>query len=190
MEYFQRYNIMNKLSLGYAINYIEYPDLFLIDWYYSDAVYAPLYYGYGDVGQYADRRHLARVLDKSVLKIIPDTVLVLMRASPEAIRKRFRGKESLWPNRHGATMFQEKDTELVLERFEEEFQNSLLTYKFDLDTTDASVEETLSEFVRKMTRYITADDRLRMLSRGLPEGAGSFSSTSEEGRPWAGTGSR
>ena len=60
MEYFQRYNIMNKFSLGYAINYIEYPDLFMIDWYYSDAVYAPLYYGYGGVGEYADRRRMAR----------------------------------------------------------------------------------------------------------------------------------
>ena len=170
MEYFQRYNIMNKFSLGYAVNYIEYPDMFFIDWYYGEAVYAPLYYGYGDVGQYGDRRKLARTLDQSVLKNIPDTVLVLMRASPEVIRKRFREGKSPFPYRHGATPFKEKDTELVLGRFEEEFQNSLLTYRFVLDTTDASVEETLSEFVRKMKPYITGEDRLRMLSRGMPEG--------------------
>ena len=186
MEYFQRYNIMNKLSLGYAVNYIEYKDMFFIDWYYGEAVYAPLYYGYGDVGQYGDRRKLARTLDKSVLKVVPDTVLVLMRAAPEVIRKRFREKDSMWPNRHGATPFREEDTELVLERFEEEFQKSMLTYRFDLDTTDASVEETLSEFVRKINPYITTEDRVRMLSRDLPSGASSFSSTLEEPSPWSG----
>ena len=186
MEYFQRYNIMNKFSLGYAVNYIEYPDMFFIDWYYGEAVYAPLYYGYGGVGEYGDRRKLARTLDKSVLKVIPDTVLVLMKASPEAIRKRFHERKSPFPHRHGATPFREEDTELVLERFEEEFQKSMLTYRFDLDTTDASVEETLSEFVRKIKPYITTEDRVRMLSRDLPSGASSFSSTLEEPSPWSG----
>ena len=186
MEYFQRYNIMNKFSLGYAINYIEYPDMFFIDWYYGEAVYAPLYYGYGGVGEYGDRRKLARTLDKSVLKVIPDTVLVLMKASPEAIRKRFHERESPFPHRHGETPFRVEDTELVLDRFEEEYENSLLTYRFDLDTTDASVEETMSEFARKIKPYITTEDRVRMLSRDLPSGASSFSSTSEEPSPWSG----
>ena len=171
MEYFQRYNIMNKFSLGYAVNYIEYPDMFFIDWYYGEAVYAPLYYGYGDVGEYGDRRKLARTLDKSVLKVIPDTVLVLMKASPEAIRRRFRERKSPFPHRHGETPFRVEDTELVLNRFEEEYENSLLTYRFDLDTTDASVDETMAEFVRKINPYITPEDRLRMLTRDLPTGA-------------------
>ena len=109
MEYFQRYNIMNKFSLGYAVNYIEYPDMFFIDWYYGEAVYAPLYYGYGGVGEYGDRRKLARTLDKSVLKVIPDTVLVLMKASPEAIRKRFHERKSPFPHRHGETPFRVED---------------------------------------------------------------------------------
>ena len=170
MEYFQRYNIMNKFSLGYAVNYIEYPDMFFIDWYYGEAVYAPLYYGYGDIGQYGDRRQLARTLDKSILKVIPDTVLVLMRASAETIRKRFRERKSPFPYRHGETPFRVEDTELVLERFEEEYENSMLTYRFDLDTTDASVEETLGEFVRKIKPYVTTEDRVRMLSRDLPGG--------------------
>ena len=186
MEYFQRYNIMNKFSLGYAVNYIEYPDMFFIDWYYGEAVYAPLYYGYGGVGEYGDRRKLARTLDKSVLKVIPDTVLMLMKASPGAVRKRFHERESPFPHRHGETPFRVEDTELVLDRFEEEYENSLLTYRFDLDTTDASVEETLSEFVRKIKPYITTEDRVRMLSRDLPSGASSFSSTSEEPSPWSG----
>lgn len=173
MEYFQRYNLMNKFSLGYAINYIEYSDMFFIDWYYGEAVYAPMYFGYGDVGQYADRRKLARVMDASVLKRIPDTVLVLLRAKPEVVKKRFREAKSPFPNRHGATPFKEEDTEAVLERFEEEYLNSLLTYKFDLDTTDASEDETLDEFVRKMKPHITPEDRLRMLTRnqGLTEEA-------------------
>lgn len=65
-------------------------------------------------------------------------------------------------------MCREKDAEVVLERFEEGFRNSLLFRKVALDTTDASVEETLSECVRKMLPYITAKEGLRTLSRGIP----------------------
>ena len=61
-----------------------------------------------------------------------------------------------------------EDTELVLNRFEAEYENSLLTYRFDLDTTNASVEETMAEFARKVKPYITPEDRLRMLTRDLP----------------------
>ena len=107
-----------------------------------------------------------------------------MKASPEAIRKRFHERKSPFPHRHGETPFRVEDTER-LDRFEE-YENSLLTYRFDLDTTDASVEETLSEFVRKIKPYITTEDRVRMLSRDLPSGASSFSSTLEEPSPWSG----
>ena len=37
-----------------------------------------------------------------------------------------------------------------------------------LDQADASVEETMTEFARKIKPYITPEDRLRMLTRDLP----------------------
>ena len=167
MEHYQRYQIFNKLTPGY----IEMADLFLIDWYYSDAVYAPLYYGYGAPGQYADRRLMARSLDADVLSLMPDMVLVLMKASPEVIWRRVRKAVSPFPGRHKDTLFDKKDTETVLARFEEEYERSLFSRKFVLDTTDATVEESLREFMGQIKPFITADDRLRMLSRAALEDA-------------------
>jgi len=161
----QLYNIGNKFNKGYT----DMADLFLIDWYYSDAVYAPLYYGYGGPGQYADRRRIARSFDAQVNLHMPDMVLVLMKASPETIRRRVEGGESPFPARHAATLFQAKDAEVVLERFEEEYDGSLIPRKFVLDTTTASVEESLEEFKRQIKPFITSQDRLRLLTREIFE---------------------
>jgi len=157
----QLYNINNKFDKGY----IDMADLFLIDWYYSDAVYASLYYGYGGPGQYAERKRLARRLDAKVNVHMPDMVLVLVKASPEMIRRRVEEGKSPFPTRHAATLFQAKDTEVVLERFEEEYERSLIPRKFVLDTTTASVQESLAEFKQQIKPFITGQDRLRLLTR-------------------------
>jgi hypothetical protein len=61
-------------------------------------------------------------------------------------------------------VLQEKDIEYVLQRFEEEFQGTLIRRTFVLDTTTATVEETLAEFVEQIELYLTDADRLRMLA--------------------------
>ena len=161
----QLYNIGNKFNQGYY----DMPDLFLIDWYYSDAVYASLYYGYGGPGQYADRQRAARSFDAQVNVHMPDMVLVLMKASPETIRRRVEEGSSPFPARHAATLFQAKDAEIVLERFEEEYESSLISRKFVLDTTTASVQESLAEFKQQIKPFITSQDRLRLLTREILE---------------------
>ena len=70
---------------------------------------------------------------------MPDMVLVLMKASPETIRSRVEEGKSPFPARHADTLFQAKDAEIVLERFEEQYESSLIPSKFVLDTTAASV---------------------------------------------------
>ena len=56
LEQLQRHNVWRHL----------HPDLFrsddtlFIDHYYAEAVYAPLYYGYGEPGSFADRRAAER----------------------------------------------------------------------------------------------------------------------------------
>lgn len=160
MEHYQRYQIFNKLTPGY----IEMPDLFLLDWYYSDAVYAPLYYGYGGPGQYADRRRMARGLDRDVLSLMPDMVLVLMKASPDAIVTRIESGESPFPRRHTDTLFKARDAEVVLERFDEQYEESLIVRKFVIDTTVLTVEDSLLQFKANVVQYLTSEDRLRVLS--------------------------
>ena len=131
----------------------------MINWYYADAVYAPLYYGYGDTGTFADRRQLARAWDAEVMKLGPDTVIVLVEASADLIRERMHAQ----PRARG--ILQEKDVDLVLDRFREEYNNSLIYRRFTLDTTDATPEESLQAFLRQIWPHLSQGDRLRMLSR-------------------------
>jgi len=155
LECYQRYMIHYHTSPSfYALK-----DHCVVNWYYADAVYAALYYGFGGPGQYAERSELARYYDKRVIELAPDTVLVLVKASPEAIRQRRNQASQPTP------FPKEEDVELVLKRFEEEYSNSLLHQKFMLDTTDASAEETLAEFVRQIEPHLTAADRQRISAR-------------------------
>jgi hypothetical protein len=160
LEHYQRYQIFNKLTPSY----IEMPDLFVIDWYYADAVFAPLYWGYGGPGQYADRRILARHIDADVLKLMPDTVLVLIEAAPNVIRERMRDAGATpFPGRHKATHFKAEDAEIVIGRFQEEYDRSLIRRKFALDTTNATVDETLAEFIKGIKPFLTPEDLQRVL---------------------------
>lgn len=79
----------------------------LVNWYYADAVYAPLYYGYGGTDEYADRQVMARHYDAEVMEMAPDTVLVLLKASPEVIRQR-KAK-----NPHPREILKDTDVETV-----------------------------------------------------------------------------
>ena len=49
-----------------------------------------------------------------------------------------------------------------MRRFEEEFQRSALLNKLVIDTTDATVEETVVEFARRIGPFLTDRDRERM----------------------------
>lgn len=176
-EMFQRFMISYHVEPAFYSS----PDHNLMGAHIEEAVYAPLYYGYGGEDSGAllrspegQRTELARHFDEQILERAPETVLVLVKASPEVIRQRM--KENVVPN--DATVeaqakskpfgeptrgvVREQDVELVLDRFQEEFDASLLKNKMVLDTTDATVEETLVEFVEKMGPFFTDADRRRM----------------------------
>ena len=158
LEHFQRYQIEYHFGRGFT----ESGNHWNIDWYYADAVYAPLYWGFGRPGEYADRREMRKHCDEEVMHSMPNTVLVLVKATPEAIRQRMTEGESPFPDRHAATMFKAEDAEYVLDRFQEEFENSLIGHRFSIDTTDATPEESLEEFIEKVGPHLTAEDRERM----------------------------
>jgi hypothetical protein len=56
-----------------------------------------------------------------------------------------------------------QDIELVLRRFQEEFNRSIIPRKITLDTSTATVEESLAEFIEKIQPYLTQADQLRVL---------------------------
>ena len=154
LESFTRYQIHYHTS----DSFLRLNDHCPVDWYYADAVYAPLYYGYGRPGEYADRRIQARYYDAIVMKNAPDTVLVLLRASAETIRQRMR------EHPHPYHFIKDEDIELILERFEEEYTNSMLGRKLAFDTTDSTPAQTLAELMAGMEPHLTEKDQRRILT--------------------------
>ena len=130
-------------------------DHILVGFHIEEAVYAPLYYGYGKAGEYGDRESMARGIEKEIIEQGPDTVIIHVKATADEIRRRMREA----PHERG--VIQEKDIEHILERFQYHYGHSLLRYRFELDTTTATVEETMEEFVEKIGPLISDRDRLR-----------------------------
>ena len=62
------------------------------------------------------------------------------------------------------------DVEGVLEDFQREFDNSILRYKFALDTSDSTPQETLERFVEQATRRLTLLDSAEALTVDLLAG--------------------
>ena len=124
--------------------------------YFEELVYAPRYYGYGRDGEPGDRRLISRVLEQRITRFRPDAVLILVQAAPDVIRKRMAEDPHPYP------VVPDADVELIIQRFEEEYANSLIGHKFMLDTSNSTVEETLAEFAAKIQPYLTQSDLLRL----------------------------
>ena len=154
-EMFSRYQFSYHLS----DQLYRDTDHILIGFHIEEAVYAPRYYGYGAPGQYGDRSAGARHLEVEIMEKGPDTVLVLVKASAQVIRERMR------TNPHARTVLKEEDVDPVLEEFEVHQRHSLLRNKFTLDTSEATVAETVGEFVQKIEPHLSVADRLRIQTR-------------------------
>ena len=129
--------------------------------YFDELVYAPKYYGYGGRGQDGDRGVISRMLEQRILQFRPDAVLILVEAAPDVIRKRMADCPHPYP------VVPEADVEHINQRFQEEFDNSLIRQKFTLDTSTATVAESVADFAAKIQPYLTQGDLLRQaLQRG------------------------
>ena len=153
LEQFQRYLIWRHL---HPDGFRE-EDYLLINFYYADAVYATLYYGFGEPGSFSDRRMRARAWDTELLKLAPDTTLVLVKSSPEVIKSRM--KED--PRPRG--LLKESDIEEVLHRFEVEYNDSRIHNRFILDTTTDSIDDSLNVFKHWIEPYLSPKDLKRLI---------------------------
>ena len=113
----------------------------------DEAIYGPMYYGYGGPGQLGERRMISKSLEHRILKFAPETVLVLVKAFPEVIAKRMKETPHKYP------LVQEEDIAHVLQRFEEAYQDSLIRSKLTLDTSTAMVDETVAQFAEEIQPY-------------------------------------
>ena len=163
LEKYSRYMIQYHYGHGF---YLDNHHL-LVNWYYADAVYAPLYYGYGGADEYADRQLMARGHDKEVMEMAPDTVLVHLKTSPDVVRERKAA------NPHPRCVLKDADIEFIVQRFEEEYIRSGIRRRFELDATEASAEELLQEFLLKMEPHNTEKDQLAIWAHERLARAGS-----------------
>ncbi len=153
LEMFQRYHVDYHLSETFYSD----PDHFMVGLHFDEAVYAPLYFGYGMTGVYGDRERFFKHVERRVLKMAPDTVLVLVKASPEVIARRMK------TDPHENQIVREEDIESVLGRFDALYKRSIIGRKMALDTSTATVEESLVEFQSEIEPHLTEADRLRLL---------------------------
>jgi len=127
----------------------------------DDAVYGPLYFGYGgpDEPNGKARTVYSRIVERQMVEFSPQDVLVLVKASPEVIARRMK------ENPHRIGVVKEKDIEYVLRRFQEEYERSIIHDRFTLDTSTATVDETVAEFATKIESYLSDEERGRILTR-------------------------
>ncbi len=152
LEQLQRHNIWRHLHPGL----LSADDVLFVNFYYAEAVYAPLYYGYGESGSFADRSERAREWDQELLAYAPDTVLVNLTADPATVAERMATRT------RARGILKERDIPYVLDRFREEYDASLIERKFTLDTTDATPQQTLAQFVDRIQPHLSEVDRRRI----------------------------
>ena len=150
-EMFQRYMIQ------YHMNHSFYSDADhnMVGFHIENYIYGELYYGFDTVYQDKVFAHEEREL----MREAPHSILLLLKASPEVIRQRMKDDP------HDYQVVRDGDVETVLERFEERFDASGIRRKLTLDTTSATVEETLAEFDAQIQQHLTDSDRQRILTK-------------------------
>jgi shikimate kinase len=122
----------------------------------EEGIYGPLYYGYGGPGELGDRQTIAKSLEQRILNYAPETVLILVKASPEVIAKRMK------ENPHRYPVVPEQDIPDVLQQFEDAHQNSSIRFKITLDTSTATVDETVADFVEKIRPHLTESELMKL----------------------------
>ena len=153
-EVIQRHNI----SYHIAPEALHGPDYLAVGLHIETAIYAPLYFGYYVGDRAWARRAVVEHAEDTILEFAPDIVLVLVKASPDTIARRMK------ENPHHNAVLQEEDIEHVLGEFEAEYERSAIRNKFTIDTSRATVEETLAQFVKEIEPHLSEADRVRILA--------------------------
>ena len=102
-------------------------DYMAVGLHIEEAIYAPLYFGYGLDGSRPDfkRSIIQDIVEKRIVTYAPEMLLALVKASPDVIARRMREAP------HHRQVVPERDIELVSRRFEEEYERSAIANKLD-----------------------------------------------------------
>lgn len=149
---FQNHQILYHINSSFLYDH----DNLLIGFHLENAIYGPLYYGYPDDGV---PETVSRVVESHIMQHAPDTIMVMLKASPDAIKSRMKDAP------HPRGILQEADVDHVLQRFDEEFARSLIRYKLVIDTTTKTPNQTFAKFLTEVQPHLRQEDQMRILAR-------------------------
>jgi hypothetical protein len=147
-ERFQRFQIYYHIHVM-----ADHPDCLLGGMHIEESVYGRRYYYPNDVFP-------VPYLRKIESKLPEDTILLLLKASPEAIRARRRAHPHEFP------IVPDGDIESVSAEFAHEFQQSWIHHKYTLDTTTIARADLLPTFLKSVVPHLDARDLLRFQQLG------------------------
>ena len=134
---------------------INNPDGMIIGGAIEDAVYGPMFFGYGDKDHRLNREVVMHQWESTILSFTQDTVLVHVTADSDVIEQRMADDP------HENMIISAGDIEKVKDRFAELVDWSLLANKIVIVTV-AYTQHRAHETVRKIEPFLTDFDRSRM----------------------------
>jgi broad-specificity NMP kinase len=129
----------------------------MIGLHYEDKIYGPLYFDYlQNLAPDDPIMQTRNAFEDMILDGTPESVLILVKASPDTIANRMRDCP------HHRQVIQEHDIAHILSRFEDEFVRSKLPNKLVIDTTHHTVEKSVEELVKGLGPFFTEEDKQRL----------------------------
>jgi thymidylate kinase len=142
-ERFQRFQIY--YHVGNVLH--EYEDALLGGFHIEEAIYG---------GRYNYPGHAWPAYQRKVESDLPaDTILLLLKASPEVIRRRMELAPHKYP------VVKPEDVEAVSKEFEAEYRASWIARKLAIDTSDLTPDQLLSTFMKRVVPFLDTRDLLR-----------------------------
>ncbi len=164
-EQYQRYMISYHLQ---PVFWAEDYDIVLVGFHLAEAVHGPLYFGYGEPGAYAARSALAREIEAQIMATHPETVMVMLKARPEVVKRRMAENPNL------ESPLRLEDVEKVLKAYDEEYEISLIRRRFIIDGSDITVDAMFEQWKTKIQSFLSPIDMQRIMARKvLSDKAGS-----------------
>lgn len=132
-ERFQRMQLVYHIRLLHRFDHI-----LLGGFHIEEAVYGPLYYYPGGVA--SEIREYEEEMPKNA-------ILVHLTARPEVIQRRME------TDPHEYSLIKKEDIPMLLDRFQEEFDASLIPNKLQIDTSDLAPEALLQTFLNQSAQF-------------------------------------
>ena len=150
---------MQRQSLYYHMpRNVNNDHYIVVGHYIEDGIYAPIYFNYGIQGPYdVDRSVVMKEVEREILRICPEIVLVLLTASKETIEYRIQ------KDPHNPSVITKNDITQISKRFLEEFEKSNILNKITIDTSQKTKQETFDGFLEKYQEFMSDHDKLSIL---------------------------